>query len=140
MSTKEVLLEVAEKLPPEAMLVDAIYELEFRQAVTDGRIRESLGGAPTFLSACSCGRAWSTWKHADKNVSAPPDSQRLANAPVSTGPERKSLANLLLALIEGEEGTGTKGPGRGEVPQIESSVALAPSNTLLRQVWLDALS
>jgi predicted transcriptional regulator len=36
MSTKEVLLEVAKKLPPEATLVDAIYELEFRQAVADG--------------------------------------------------------------------------------------------------------
>lgn len=36
MSTKEVLLEVAEKLPPDATLVDAIYELEFRQAVEDG--------------------------------------------------------------------------------------------------------
>jgi predicted transcriptional regulator len=29
-------LEVAEKLPPNATLVDAIYELEFRQAVEDG--------------------------------------------------------------------------------------------------------
>jgi hypothetical protein len=38
MSTKEVLLEVAEKLPPDATLVDAIYELEFRQAVTDGLV------------------------------------------------------------------------------------------------------
>src|SRR5437867_10621208 len=36
MSTKEVLLEVAEKLPPDATLVDAIYELEFRQAIEDG--------------------------------------------------------------------------------------------------------
>ena len=36
MSAKEVLLEVAEKLPPDATLVDAIYELEFRQAVADG--------------------------------------------------------------------------------------------------------
>ena len=36
MSTKEVLLEVAEKLPEDATLVDAIYELEFRQAVADG--------------------------------------------------------------------------------------------------------
>jgi predicted transcriptional regulator len=36
MSTKDVLLEVAEKLPPDATLVDAIYELEFRQAVEDG--------------------------------------------------------------------------------------------------------
>ena len=36
MSVKEVLLEVAEKLPPDATLVDAIYELEFRQAVAEG--------------------------------------------------------------------------------------------------------
>ena len=36
MSTKEVLMEAAEKLPPDATLVDAIYELEFRQAVEDG--------------------------------------------------------------------------------------------------------
>lgn len=36
MNTKNVLLEVAEKLPPDATLVDAIYELEFRQAVEDG--------------------------------------------------------------------------------------------------------
>jgi predicted transcriptional regulator len=36
MSAKEVLLQVAEKLPPEATLADAIYELEFRQAVEDG--------------------------------------------------------------------------------------------------------
>lgn len=36
MSTKEILLDVAEKLPPDATLVDAIYELEFRQGVEDG--------------------------------------------------------------------------------------------------------
>ena len=36
MSAKEILLEVAEKLPPDASLVDAIYELEFRQAVEEG--------------------------------------------------------------------------------------------------------
>jgi len=36
MSAKETLLEVAEKLPPNATLVDAIYELEFRQAVEEG--------------------------------------------------------------------------------------------------------
>ena len=36
MSTKEILLEVAEKLPPDATLVNAIYEFEFRQAVEDG--------------------------------------------------------------------------------------------------------
>lgn len=36
MSTKEILLEVAEKLPPDATLVDAISELEFRQAVEPG--------------------------------------------------------------------------------------------------------
>ena len=36
MSAKEILLEVAEKLPPDATLEDAIYELEFRQAVAEG--------------------------------------------------------------------------------------------------------
>ncbi len=36
MSAKEILLDVAEKLPPDATLVDAIYELEFRQAVEQG--------------------------------------------------------------------------------------------------------
>jgi predicted transcriptional regulator len=36
MSAKEILLELAEKLPPEATLNDAIYELEFRQAVQQG--------------------------------------------------------------------------------------------------------
>ena len=36
MSTREILLEVAERLPANATLVDAIYELEFRQAVEDG--------------------------------------------------------------------------------------------------------
>jgi 23S rRNA maturation mini-RNase III len=36
MSAKEILLEVAEKLPPDATLDDAIYELEFRQAVLQG--------------------------------------------------------------------------------------------------------
>jgi len=36
MSAKETLLDIAEKLPPNATLVDAIYELEFRQAVAEG--------------------------------------------------------------------------------------------------------
>ena len=36
MSTKEVLMEVAEKLPQDASLADAIHELEFRQAVEQG--------------------------------------------------------------------------------------------------------
>lgn len=36
MSTKEILLQVAEKLPPDATLADAIYELEFRLAVEQG--------------------------------------------------------------------------------------------------------
>ena len=36
MSTKEIMLEVAQKLPADATLMDAIYELEFRQAVLDG--------------------------------------------------------------------------------------------------------
>ena len=36
MNTKETLLDLAEKLPPDASLADAIYELEFRQAVQEG--------------------------------------------------------------------------------------------------------
>jgi hypothetical protein len=36
MSVKEILLEVAEKLPPDATLSDAIYELKFRQAIQQG--------------------------------------------------------------------------------------------------------
>jgi hypothetical protein len=36
MSAKEILLDVAQKLPPDATLSDAIYELEFRQAVQQG--------------------------------------------------------------------------------------------------------
>ena len=36
MSAKEILLEVADKLPLEATLADAIHELEFRLAVEDG--------------------------------------------------------------------------------------------------------
>ena len=36
MSVKEILLEVAEKLPPDATLLDAISELEFRQGVEEG--------------------------------------------------------------------------------------------------------
>ena len=44
MSAKEILLEVAEKLPPNATLVDAIYELEFRQAVQEGLASLDRGG------------------------------------------------------------------------------------------------
>ena len=36
MSAKEIMLEIAEKLPPDATLDDAIHELEFRQAVQQG--------------------------------------------------------------------------------------------------------
>jgi predicted transcriptional regulator len=36
MSAKEILLELAEKLPSGATLTDVIYELEFRQAVEEG--------------------------------------------------------------------------------------------------------
>ena len=36
MSTKEVLLDVAERLPPGASLADAISALEFRRAVEGG--------------------------------------------------------------------------------------------------------
>ena len=48
MSTKEILLEVAEKLPPNATLDDAISELEFRQAVQQGLDELDRGeGVPT---------------------------------------------------------------------------------------------
>ena len=43
MNAKEILLDVAEKLPPDATLVDAIYELEFRQAVEEGLIELDRG-------------------------------------------------------------------------------------------------
>jgi predicted transcriptional regulator len=36
MSAKEILLDVAEKLPPKATMADAIRQLEFRLAVEDG--------------------------------------------------------------------------------------------------------
>ena len=36
MSTKDVLLELAEKLPQDASLADAIHEIELRQAVEQG--------------------------------------------------------------------------------------------------------
>jgi len=36
MSTKDILLEIANKLPADATLADALYELEFRAAVEQG--------------------------------------------------------------------------------------------------------
>ena len=36
MSAKDILMGVAEKLPADATLSDAIYELEFRQAIQQG--------------------------------------------------------------------------------------------------------
>lgn len=36
MNTKEVLLEIANRLPPDATLADAAYELELRAAVEEG--------------------------------------------------------------------------------------------------------
>ena len=36
MSTKDILLEIANKLPADATLADALYELEFRSAVEQG--------------------------------------------------------------------------------------------------------
>ena len=55
MSVKETLFEVAEKLPPDATLADAIYELEFRQAVQDGiesLDRGNVGSSRVDLQAC----------------------------------------------------------------------------------------
>ena len=64
MSTTEILLEVAEKLPPDATLVDGIYELEFRQAVEGGlaeldrvkvsRLRRSKRRSPNGLESNHC--------------------------------------------------------------------------------------
>jgi len=36
MNTKEILLDIANRLPPEATLADAAYELELRAAVQEG--------------------------------------------------------------------------------------------------------
>lgn len=51
MSTKEILLQVAKKLPPEATLADAIYELEFRQAVEQGLASLDRGERVTLAEA-----------------------------------------------------------------------------------------
>ena len=63
MSAKDILLEVAEKLPPEATLVDVIYGLEFRQAVEEGLasldrgegipLEEARKRIPQWISKCS---------------------------------------------------------------------------------------
>jgi predicted transcriptional regulator len=66
MSTKEVLLEVAEKLPPDATLVDAIYELEFRQAVEDGLASLDRGERVPLEEARKCIPSWS------RKYSSPP--------------------------------------------------------------------
>ena len=36
MSAKEILIDIANHLPPDASLNDAVYEIEFRQAVEQG--------------------------------------------------------------------------------------------------------
>jgi len=36
MNTKEILLDIANRLPPDATLADAAYELEMRAAVQEG--------------------------------------------------------------------------------------------------------
>ena len=53
MSTKEILLEIAGKLPAEATLADAIYELEFRQAVEAGLASLDRGERVTLEHACA---------------------------------------------------------------------------------------
>jgi hypothetical protein len=50
MSAKEILLEIAEKLPIEATLSDAIYEIEFRQAVEQGLAELDCGEGPAIES------------------------------------------------------------------------------------------
>jgi len=51
MSTKEILLQVAKKLPADASLADAIYELEFRQAVEQGLASLDRGERVTLAQA-----------------------------------------------------------------------------------------
>jgi predicted transcriptional regulator len=51
MSTKEILLQVAKKLPADATLADAIYELEFRQAVEKGLASLDRGERVTLAQA-----------------------------------------------------------------------------------------
>ena len=42
MSTKETLLEVAEKLPPDAMFVDAIYELDRGEGIPTEAVKSKI--------------------------------------------------------------------------------------------------
>ncbi len=51
MSTKEIMLQVAKKLPANATLADAIYELEFRQAVEQGLASLDRGERVTLAQA-----------------------------------------------------------------------------------------
>ena len=60
MSTKEILLEVAKKLPTEATLADAIYELEFRQAVAQGFAQLDRGEGIPIAKARKQLRQWIT--------------------------------------------------------------------------------
>jgi hypothetical protein len=60
MSTKEILLEVAKKLPAKATLADAIYELEFRQAVEQGFAQLDRGEGIPIATARKQLRQWIT--------------------------------------------------------------------------------
>jgi predicted transcriptional regulator len=60
MSTKEILLQVAKKLPSDATLADAIYELEFRQAVEAGFASLDRGDGVPLAEARKLVRQWTT--------------------------------------------------------------------------------
>ena len=60
MSTKDILLEVAEKLLPDATLADAIYELEFRQAVEEGLASLDRGERLPLEEARKCIPQWTS--------------------------------------------------------------------------------
>ncbi|HUJ10882.1 MAG TPA: hypothetical protein VL171_12725 [Verrucomicrobiae bacterium] len=60
MSTKEILREVARKLPADATLADAIYELEFRQAVEQGFAQLDRGEGIPIVRARKQLRQWIT--------------------------------------------------------------------------------
>jgi hypothetical protein len=58
MSTRDILFEVAEKLPADATLSDAIYELEFRQAVQEGLAELDRGEGKPIENAKGKIREW----------------------------------------------------------------------------------
>jgi predicted transcriptional regulator len=106
MSTKEILLEVAAKLPADATMTDAIYELEFRQAVEEGLAsldrgeRVSLEEAPQQIPSWISAHSEGSLAH----VGAPPSfaPERLPVLPTPRGIEdRRGLSRAGCAHFVG---------------------------------------